>query len=251
MSPSGEADQGVTKVHAAAPAATAARAPSARSFATQTGAKAAIRSGSSPTSAVPTTSRNQRKQLAAALAEGLPFPVAIRWAAAAGALAGLGNVHSDRAAIELGAVERGNGRVGRLIVLESDKPETTRATRVAIGDELDFAHLAVVPLEQLADLPLYTPDGQRITLGSVATLRVGETPDTIRRTDRQTAVILSANRAEQITTDFRIDETPMQGAERTYIIDPLGNLMMYYPPDADARGMLLDLKKLLKFSKIG
>ena len=65
------------------------------------------------------------------------------------------------------------------------------------------------------------------------------------------AVSLSANRAEQITTDFRIVKTPMQGAERTYIIDPLGNLMMYYPPDADARGMLLDLKKLLKFSKIG
>jgi cytochrome oxidase Cu insertion factor (SCO1/SenC/PrrC family) len=65
------------------------------------------------------------------------------------------------------------------------------------------------------------------------------------------AVSLPATQAEQITTDFRIDETPMQGAERTYIIDPLGNLMMYYPPDADARGMLLDLKKLLKFSKIG
>ena len=56
-------------------------------------------------------------------------------------------------------------------------------------------------IEQLADLPLYTPDGQRITLGSVATLRVGETPDTIRRTDRQTAVILSANLEEEANLD--------------------------------------------------
>ena len=48
-------------------------------------------------------------------------------------------------------------------------------------------------IEQLADLPLYTPDGQRITLGSVASLHIGRSPDTIRRTDRQTAVILTAN----------------------------------------------------------
>jgi cytochrome oxidase Cu insertion factor (SCO1/SenC/PrrC family) len=64
-------------------------------------------------------------------------------------------------------------------------------------------------------------------------------------------VILSAAQAQQVAADFLIDAVPMQGAERTYIIDPLGNLMMYYPPDAEPSGMLLDLKKLLKFSKIG
>jgi len=48
-------------------------------------------------------------------------------------------------------------------------------------------------IEQLANLPLYTADGRRITLGSVASLHVGRSPDVIRRTDRQTAVILSAN----------------------------------------------------------
>ena len=68
----------------------------------------------------------------------------------------------------------------------------------------------------------------------------------------ETAVVaLTAAQAEQIAADFRINDVPMQGAERTYIIDPLGNLMMYYQADADARGMLLDLKKLLKVSKIG
>ena len=69
---------------------------------------------------------------------------------------------------------------------------------------------------------------------------------------RETAVVtLSAAQAEQIAADFLIEDGSMLEAERTYFIDPLGNLMMYYPPDADARGMLLDLKKLLKFSKIG
>jgi HAE1 family hydrophobic/amphiphilic exporter-1 len=48
-------------------------------------------------------------------------------------------------------------------------------------------------VEQLADLPLYNETGQRITLGAVANFRITTSPDTIRRTDRQTAVILSAN----------------------------------------------------------
>jgi HAE1 family hydrophobic/amphiphilic exporter-1 len=56
-------------------------------------------------------------------------------------------------------------------------------------------------VEQLADLPLYTPDGRRITLGSVATFRVGNSPDTIRRTDRQTTVILSANLDDETSVD--------------------------------------------------
>ena len=56
-------------------------------------------------------------------------------------------------------------------------------------------------VEQLADLPLYTPDGQRVSLGSVASLHISNSPDTIRRTDRQTAVILSANLEEDVTAD--------------------------------------------------
>jgi len=56
-------------------------------------------------------------------------------------------------------------------------------------------------VEQLADLPLYPPDGERITLGSVATLRMGQSPDTIRRTDRQTSVILSGNMDDETTLE--------------------------------------------------
>jgi cytochrome oxidase Cu insertion factor (SCO1/SenC/PrrC family) len=69
---------------------------------------------------------------------------------------------------------------------------------------------------------------------------------------RETAVtLLSARQAEQMAADFLIDGTPMLGGERVYLIDPLGNLMMFYPPDADPSGMLKDLRKLLKYSKIG
>ena len=40
-------------------------------------------------------------------------------------------------------------------------------------------------------------------------------------------------------------------APRVYLIDPLGNLMMVYPAGAKAKGMLEDLKRLLRLSSIG
>ncbi len=40
-------------------------------------------------------------------------------------------------------------------------------------------------------------------------------------------------------------------AGRIYLVDPLGNLMMKYEPDAPQKGLLEDLKKLLKLSHIG
>ena len=36
-----------------------------------------------------------------------------------------------------------------------------------------------------------------------------------------------------------------------YVIDSLGNLMMWYPKDATSKGIKKDLKRLLKVSKIG
>ena len=68
-----------------------------------------------------------------------------------------------------------------------------------IGVRLAFRDDDKQSIEQLADLPLYTPDGQRITLGSVASMHIGKSPDTIRRTDRQTAVIINANLEDDVT----------------------------------------------------
>jgi cytochrome oxidase Cu insertion factor (SCO1/SenC/PrrC family) len=40
-------------------------------------------------------------------------------------------------------------------------------------------------------------------------------------------------------------------ARRIYLIDPLGNLMMSYAPGAKPKGMLEDMKRLLRLSQIG
>ena len=38
---------------------------------------------------------------------------------------------------------------------------------------------------------------------------------------------------------------------RVFLIDPLGNLMMFYSPNSPARGILKDTRRLLKLSQIG
>lgn len=45
--------------------------------------------------------------------------------------------------------------------------------------------------------------------------------------------------------------SPVDQAQRVYLIDPLGNLMMSYDPSTEPKGMIKDLERLLKFSKIG
>jgi hypothetical protein len=47
------------------------------------------------------------------------------------------------------------------------------------------------------------------------------------------------------------DGATFAAAPRVYLIDPLGNLMMSYAADAKAKGMLEDMKRLLRLSSIG
>ncbi len=68
--------------------------------------------------------------------------------------------------------------------------------------------------------------------------------------DMTTGALAPAQSAE-LAPLFMIDGIPAHGAERIYLIDPLGNLMMYYQAGADPRGMIKDLKRLLKYSRIG
>jgi cytochrome oxidase Cu insertion factor (SCO1/SenC/PrrC family) len=65
---------------------------------------------------------------------------------------------------------------------------------------------------------------------------------------------LAAEKAifKQLVEQFEVNsQTPLNGAQRIYVVDPLGNLMMSYPPDADPSYMNKDLRRLLKVSQIG
>jgi cytochrome oxidase Cu insertion factor (SCO1/SenC/PrrC family) len=54
------------------------------------------------------------------------------------------------------------------------------------------------------------------------------------------------------TAPFALSATDKpETAGRIYLIDPLGNLMMSYGPDAPSMGLLEDIKKLLNLSHIG
>lgn len=47
------------------------------------------------------------------------------------------------------------------------------------------------------------------------------------------------------------DEAPAAKAQRVYLIDPFGNLMMRYKAEQGPRDLVKDLGRLLKYSKIG
>jgi HAE1 family hydrophobic/amphiphilic exporter-1 len=76
-----------------------------------------------------------------------------------------------------------------------------RGERGEVEVRLAFRESDKQSIEQLGGLPLYTAEGRRITLGSVADFQMGFSPDSIRRTDRQTAVVLSANLAKGNSLD--------------------------------------------------
>ncbi|HHO68444.1 MAG TPA: hypothetical protein ENK12_05365 [Gammaproteobacteria bacterium] len=57
--------------------------------------------------------------------------------------------------------------------------------------------------------------------------------------------------AAPLVDSFRIDARPPLQARRIYLVDPMGNLMMSYEADADPRGMMKDLHRLLKYSGLG
>lgn len=74
------------------------------------------------------------------------------------------------------------------------------------------------------------------------------------RTEHDGLITARADEAsdrELLATFPRYDDIPVETAGRIYIVDPLGNLMMSYAPDAPDKALLEDLEKLLKLSHIG
>ena len=56
---------------------------------------------------------------------------------------------------------------------------------------------------------------------------------------------------DNLLEKFNLKDADLLRSQRIYISDPLGNLMMSYPSDINPKGILKDLKKLLRTSRIG
>ena len=57
---------------------------------------------------------------------------------------------------------------------------------------------------------------------------------------------------QEFMDNFRFDQTEIPAQKhRIYLIDPLGNLMMRYSPDTNPSGIIKDLNRLLRTSRIG
>lgn len=74
-------------------------------------------------------------------------------------------------------------------------------------------------------------------------------PDTVLQSDEHRGLItITDNDLEQLLTNKTPALLPAGGY---YLIDPLGNLVMYFQPDINPRDMVDDIRHLLKLSRIG
>lgn len=102
---------------------------------------------------------------------------------------------------------------------------------------------------------LYTVRQSRLMLGKEMD-RLGRLflhgeslPDTVYLADEHEGLIALSDR--RINTLLNNKRPKAVSAGGYYLVDPLGNLVMYFPPEIEPSDMVEDIKHLLKFSRIG
>jgi cytochrome oxidase Cu insertion factor (SCO1/SenC/PrrC family) len=102
-----------------------------------------------------------------------------------------------------------------------------RQTRLALGDDMSRVQRVFLVSGNCCDQTYLNTEHDGLLLGRID------------------------NSAGQTLLETFPDTAQAAGLGRIYLVDPLGNLMMKYEPAAPQKGMLEDLKKLLKLSHIG
>lgn len=92
---------------------------------------------------------------------------------------------------------------------------------------------------------------QRLMLWDVDGAAAGEPQDLQAKFPGQAVALLAGPQRQALVEAFVLDDKDPLRAGRLYLVDPLGNLMMDYEPDAEPRGMIKDLERLLKYSGLG
>jgi hypothetical protein len=102
---------------------------------------------------------------------------------------------------------------------------------------------------------LYTVRQSRLMLGKEMdrVMRVflhgAEPPDTLFIAEEHEGLITLQDAALRSVLDNKKPETLADGGY--FLIDPHGNLVLYFEPDINPRDMVDDIKRLLKLSRIG
>ena len=109
--------------------------------------------------------------------------------------------------------------------------------------------------DEACEYSLYTLRQSRLMLGReldrlVRVFLHGDTlPDTVWLADEHAGLItLQDGNLDAVLNNKRPAELDAGGY---YLVDPLGNLVMYFPPDIDPQAMVGDIKHLLELSRIG
>ena len=102
---------------------------------------------------------------------------------------------------------------------------------------------------------LYTSRQARLMLGKEMDrvqrvfLHGDSSPDTVFLADEHPGLItIEDSTLDALLNNKRPAELPAGGY---YLVDPLGNLVLYFRPDLDPSNMVDDIKHLLKLSRIG
>ena len=102
---------------------------------------------------------------------------------------------------------------------------------------------------------LYTLRQSRLMLGKEMDrvqrvfLHGDERPDTLLNADEHKGLITLQDAALRAVLDNKKPGTLAAGGY--YLIDPHGNLVLYFSPDINPRDMVDDIKRLLRLSRIG
>jgi hypothetical protein len=64
-------------------------------------------------------------------------------------------------------------------------------------------------------------------------------------------ITVRASPADEPLLALLPDAAAVANSHRIYLVDPLGNAMMFYAPGVSSKGMLEDMKRLLRLSSIG
>jgi len=111
------------------------------------------------------------------------------------------------------------------------------------------------PCAEACDYSLYVLRQSRLMLGKEMErlgrvfLHDNSVPDTVMLADEHEGLIILQDGE---FGDLLTKKKPAGlSAGGYYLVDPLGNLVMYYPPDIEPRDMVEDIEHLLELSRIG